>query len=120
MTGRHTAARTTRAPLSEITRPALMKVIARYDRLGEKGFFAWLKRETRKAKRTPVTAGRRYFIKIGDRLYHSKAVIAAAMVHTSIGRPLGADEFSGGSARLASILRKRGLPLWDKQEGVEV
>ncbi len=120
MTARRTAARKPRAPLSEITRSALLNVIARYDEIGEKDFFAWLRQEARKVGQKPVTPGRRYFIKIGDRLYHSKAVIAAAMEHTAIGRPLGNKEFSGGVARLANILRRCELPLWDEQDGVEV
>lgn len=100
MTDRDTA-QTPRTLLSQITRTALIRTIALYDELGEAAFFERLARQCKAANIRPVTRGRRFFVKVDGRLYHSKALISSACVHNSVGRPLGTKELSGGVARLS-------------------
>ena len=109
--GTNDDAQTTRAPLAKITRSALMQAIALYDQIGEPAFLA----------RTDVKRGRRYFLKIGERTYHSKALISVACEFVpEIGRALRSREFSGGAARLAPVFRRCDLALWDAKLEREV
>jgi 5-methylcytosine-specific restriction protein A len=64
-----------------------------------------------------------YFLKIGDKLYDSKAIAGAAHGH-QYGVPLRKDEFSGGNATVArqleflgfDIIRPAKLPDWSVDE----
>ncbi len=71
---------------------------AEYDELGQDEFLA----------RYGFGRVRAYLLIIDDKAYDSKAVLGAAYKHAT-GRPLGPEDFSGGAAGAARVLRALGF-----------
>jgi len=74
------------------------RAAAEYDELGQYEFLA----------RYGFGRARAYLLIIDDKTYDSKAVLGAAYKHAT-GRPLGPEDFSGGTAGAARVLRALGF-----------
>jgi 5-methylcytosine-specific restriction protein A len=91
-------------PLKDITKPAVMSAIAECDHVGHDEFLALY----------GFRPARRYVLELNGQRYDSKAI--AGVAHKYIapgGKPLGADEFSGGDATVAAKLRDLGFTVTD-------
>jgi 5-methylcytosine-specific restriction protein A len=81
--------------LSSITRDALLKAIVECDELGRDGFL----------ERYGFERARQYVLVHDGVHYDSKAIVGAAYQHVA-GRPLRADEFSGGRQTVVRLLER--------------
>lgn len=88
--------------LSDIDRTAVLNAIRDFDRLGRDEFL----------RQHGFGRSRAYFLKYKDKLYDSKAIVGVAHGYSeSNHRPLGAMQFNGGEATVASILRNLGFEM---------
>jgi 5-methylcytosine-specific restriction protein A len=85
----------------DVSREDVRAAMQEFDRLGRDGFLA-------KYEAFGHRKARDYFVNEGNALYDSKVLVAAAhgIRH---GRPLRADEFSGGDSHVALLLRRLGF-----------
>ncbi|MFC6884972.1 MULTISPECIES: HNH endonuclease signature motif containing protein [Actinomadura] len=81
--------------LSPITREAVLETIAKCDRLGRDRFL----------KKYGYDPARRYFLHHNDVHYDSKAIVGVAY-RSVAGRPLNANEFSGGLQTVVRLLTR--------------
>ncbi|WP_155884620.1 HNH endonuclease signature motif containing protein [Actinomadura flavalba] len=88
--------------LAPITRTHVLAALAEFDRLGRAAFLAAY----------GFAEARQYFVHHEGRYYDSKAVVGAAYGHAT-GRPLTADEFSGGRQTVARLLESLGFTVTD-------
>jgi 5-methylcytosine-specific restriction protein A len=94
--------------LATVSHDSVKRAMEEFDKLGRDRFLA--KYGYRKANR--------YMIKVDGKEYDSKAIVGVAFKYEPIGRPLSHKEFSGGPARLASILQACcDIRLQDKKTG---
>lgn len=91
------------ANLAAIDGEAIARAVAEFDRLGREVFLA----------RYGYRKASRFMLKVGRRLYDSKAIIGCAAQWSGLGRPLRASEFSGGASRLAGVYARAGLNFLD-------
>ncbi|MFF4242702.1 hypothetical protein ACFYYL_43135 [Actinomadura geliboluensis] len=81
--------------LSPITREAVLDAMAECDHIGRDRFL----------ERYGFERARRYFLHHDGVHYDSKAIVGVAYRHVA-GRPLAADEFSGGQQTVARLLKR--------------
>ncbi|GAA4094634.1 HNH endonuclease signature motif containing protein [Actinomadura miaoliensis] len=84
--------------LSAITRDAILNAVAECDRLGQQRFLA----------QYGYAPSRNYWLHHNGTYYDSKAIVGVAYRHVS-GRPLAADDFSGGRQTVGRLLTKLGF-----------
>ncbi|MDA1003156.1 MAG: hypothetical protein O3B31_07375 [Chloroflexi bacterium] len=88
--------------LSDVTVPAVERAIAEYDRLGEEEFL----------RRYGYREARVYSMRHSGRLYPSKAIVGVAHQYLGPGSPaLRPNDFSGGEATVARLLRRLGFEM---------
>ncbi|EKT76854.1 hypothetical protein WSS_A40585 [Rhodococcus opacus M213] len=86
------------ANLTSISRPAVLKAIAEYDKLGQSEFLS----------RRGFGEARNFRLVCAGRFYDSKAIMGVAHGYAT-GRFLDNSEFSGGLATVAERLRELGF-----------
>src|SRR5262245_50616114 len=103
--------------LSDLTRSAVEYAIAEYDEIGAERFL----------EKYGFGKARKYFLVVGNRKYHSKAVAGAAHGYLRQTEPLRSADFSGGENTVAQVLRNLGFdvrstegnrrnPTWTRDE----
>ena len=93
--------------LADLTsREAVLKAVAEFDELGRDEFL----------KKYGFGRARDYFLRLGDRLYDSKAIVGVAhgFQHPNLG-PLKASDFSGGEATVKRLLEELGFDVTGPQ-----
>ena len=81
-----------------VTRDAVIAAITEFDTIGRAAFLA----------RYGFAPAARFLLTYGGGEYDSKALLGAAYGHAT-GTPLAANEFSGGTAGAAGVLRRLGF-----------
>jgi 5-methylcytosine-specific restriction protein A len=83
----------------DVTREAILKAVAEYDRRGPVEFLAWY----------GFKPARSYFLVHDGKRYDSKAIVGVAHRYLPGWRPLTADSFTGGKATVAPLLQRLGF-----------
>jgi 5-methylcytosine-specific restriction protein A len=86
--------------LVDITRPAVLEAVLEFDRLGRDEFL----------RTTGFHRARSYYLELNGRLYDSKAIAGYAHGRAQ-GTPLRPEDFSGGNATVATVLRTLGFDI---------
>lgn len=86
--------------LSEISRETILKAITEFDRIGRDAFL----------KENGFRPARSYFLKLGEKLYDSKAIVGVAHGFVSPShRRLRGKDFTGGEATVEALLISLGF-----------
>lgn len=88
--------------LADLTRTAVERAIAEYDESGSERFLA----------KYGFGKARKFFLVLGGKQYHSKAIAGAAHAYLGTGsQPLRAEDFSGGEATVVHTLQGLGFEI---------
>lgn len=90
-----------RVPLHKLSRKEILKATAEYDTLGRDAFLT----------KYGYGKARSYMLKIGGKLYDSKAIVGAAYGYQLNRAPLAPADFTGGAASVGSLLSRLGFAL---------